>query len=481
MKKQPANIANEKPQNIVRSPFNPTGRANIKTPKGQELIESIRTHGIIEPLIVRPGTNGKPFELIAGERRWRAAQALQLETVPVLVRQATDTEVIELQIAENDDREDTSPIEKAEKYQQLLDQYGKEQPPVTGDAAVKRLVEQTGRSKSALYESLRLTKLAPSVKSAAAAIPPSHLGQLAKLEGDQNAQERVLKEIQKGGRILSFRCTKDLVETELRMAKARKEWDKLAAQHKEKGGKVLDEKDSRTNLVSENDYNYEFSQYGKTYKELMGKHAPVALLGHDSHTWRPIYFYARAEAMTAIEKAGHKKKKATTSSRSSSTSSSRVKTTEQEKQSKEIERIRAERATVAFAEITVKAEKISGDSAALWTWILQQIDANSGVANAKQIAARLGIKGQGYYLGSALANKLKGKTAKFLRGTTIQALMPDILDVPGGRVSTGWDPEFVSACKVFGVNVPDYKVALPKVQTPGKAKPVKKSATRKKH
>jgi ParB family chromosome partitioning protein len=482
MKEQAANIANEKPQNIARSPFN--REVDMKTPAALELIESIRAHGIIQPLIVRPGTNGKPFELIAGERRWRGAMILQLETVPVILREATDTEALELQLIENKDREDLSPIEEAEKYQQILDAYAKEKPPVTGDSAIKRLVEQTGRGKSTIYELLRLTKLAPTVKAVAGKIPPSHLGLLAKLEGDQNAQERVMKEIQKpqawesestpsGGRILSFRNTKDLIDTEIRMAKARKDWEKLAAQHKQNGGRTLGEKDSRKNLVNGREFNYEYSGLGKTYKELMGKHAPAALLAHDSHTWQPIYYYDSAAAIAAIEKNGHKKKKATTSRRNSS--SGRVKTDEQEKQAKEIDRIRAERAAAAFDEITSKAEKVSGESAVLWTWILQQIDATSGFANPGPISQRLGAKGESYYFGSTLINKLKGKTAKFLRGITIQALMPDLLDLPGGRCSTGWDPEFINACKVFGVDLPDYKVAPPKVQTPGKSKPKPKA------
>ena len=90
-----------------------------------ELIESIRQHGIIQPLIVRQV--GTRFELIAGERRWRAAQEIGLATVPAIVRTANDLEVLELSLIENLQRADLNPIEEAQGYARLANEFGMRQ------------------------------------------------------------------------------------------------------------------------------------------------------------------------------------------------------------------------------------------------------------------------------------------------------------------------------------------------------------------
>src|SRR6516165_3707254 len=87
-----------------------------------ELIESIRQHGIIQPLIVR--RVGTRFELIAGERRWRAAQELGFETVPAIIRTASDLEVLELSLIENLQRADLNPIKEAQGYARLANEFG---------------------------------------------------------------------------------------------------------------------------------------------------------------------------------------------------------------------------------------------------------------------------------------------------------------------------------------------------------------------
>ena len=101
----------------------------------QELIDSIRQHGIIQPLIVRAATAGVAargqmgarFELIAGERRWRAAQEIGLATVPGIVRTASDLEVLELSLIENLQRADLNPIEEAQGYARLANEFGMRQ------------------------------------------------------------------------------------------------------------------------------------------------------------------------------------------------------------------------------------------------------------------------------------------------------------------------------------------------------------------
>jgi ParB family chromosome partitioning protein len=119
----------------------------------QELIDSIRQHGIIQPLIVRQ--MGARFELIAGERRWRAAQEIGLVTVPAIVRTASDLEVLELSLIENLQRADLNPIEEAQGYARLANEFGMRQE----DIALK-----VGRSRAAVANALRLLDLHPQVQ-----------------------------------------------------------------------------------------------------------------------------------------------------------------------------------------------------------------------------------------------------------------------------------------------------------------------------
>jgi ParB family chromosome partitioning protein len=119
----------------------------------QELIESIRQHGIIQPLIVRQA--GARFELIAGERRWRAAQEIGLATVPAIIRSANDLEVLELSLIENLQRADLNPIEEAQGYARLANEFGMRQE----DIALK-----VGRSRAAVANALRLLDLHPQVQ-----------------------------------------------------------------------------------------------------------------------------------------------------------------------------------------------------------------------------------------------------------------------------------------------------------------------------
>jgi ParB family chromosome partitioning protein len=120
----------------------------------QELIDSIRQHGIIQPLIVRQV--GARFELIAGERRWRAAQEAGLTQVPIIIRSAGDMEVLELSLIENLQRADLNPIEEAQGYARLANEFGMRQE----DIALK-----VGRSRAAVANAMRLLDLHPQVQA----------------------------------------------------------------------------------------------------------------------------------------------------------------------------------------------------------------------------------------------------------------------------------------------------------------------------
>src|SRR3989440_5998695 len=137
--------------NIVPSALQP--RKDFAREALQELIDSIRQHGIIQPLIVRQV--GVRFELIAGERRWRAAQEAGLTQVPVIIRSASDLEVLEISLIENLQRADLNPIEEAQGYARLANEFGMRQE----DIAVK-----VGRSRAAVANTMRLLDLHPQVQ-----------------------------------------------------------------------------------------------------------------------------------------------------------------------------------------------------------------------------------------------------------------------------------------------------------------------------
>src|SRR5690606_6840197 len=120
------------------------------------LVDSIREKGIIQPLVVRalPGSPGI-YEIIAGERRWRAARMLNLDTVPAIVRECSDREALELALIENIQRDDLTPIEEAQGYQRLLDEFNYTQ---------EELAQAIGKSRSHVANMLRLNQLPDSVK-----------------------------------------------------------------------------------------------------------------------------------------------------------------------------------------------------------------------------------------------------------------------------------------------------------------------------
>ncbi len=132
-------------------PFQP--RKDFSPEALRELADSIKEQGIVQPLIVRERNDY--LELIAGERRWRAAQLLGLAEVPVILRQADDRAVLELALIENLQREDLNPIEEAQGYAQLTEQFQLKQEEV----AIK-----VGKSRAAVANAIRLLKLAPAIQ-----------------------------------------------------------------------------------------------------------------------------------------------------------------------------------------------------------------------------------------------------------------------------------------------------------------------------
>ena len=133
-------------------------RTNFAPQSLAELEQSIRELGVLVPIIVRQlDTSGAAtYELIAGERRWRAAAAARLETIPAIVREADDRSSLELAIVENLQREDLDPVEEAMGFQNLIDEYGFTQ---------ERIAERIGKSRPAVANALRLLGLSDALKA----------------------------------------------------------------------------------------------------------------------------------------------------------------------------------------------------------------------------------------------------------------------------------------------------------------------------
>ena len=144
------------PEQVKINPYQPRQKFHESALEG--LKNSIKQHGILQPLIVTQTMAGK-YELIAGERRLRAAKELNLKKIPIIVRTAKDLEKLELSLVENIQREDLNPIERAEAYKQLIDNFH-----LTQEEAAKRL----GIARSTLNNSLRLLQLPTDVQLALA-------------------------------------------------------------------------------------------------------------------------------------------------------------------------------------------------------------------------------------------------------------------------------------------------------------------------
>ena len=168
-----------------------------------ELVHSVREIGVLQPIVVRTSTEagGEPFELVMGERRWRAVQAAGLETIPAIVRDTTDDDLLRDALLENLHRSQLNPLEEAAAYQQLLEDFG---------ATHEQLADRIGRSRPQVSNTLRLLKLPPLVQRrvAASVISAGHARALLALP-DAAAMERLAQKIVSEG--MSVRATEEAV------------------------------------------------------------------------------------------------------------------------------------------------------------------------------------------------------------------------------------------------------------------------------
>ncbi len=183
-------------EKLVANPNQP--RRRFSQEDLDDLAASIRTKGILQPLIVRPSADDS-YEIVAGERRWRAAQQAQLHEVPVLVRDLDDTEVLEIAIIENIQRADLNAVEEAAGFRQLMDRFGHTQ---------EKLAEALGKSRSHIANLLRLLNLPEDVQQL---VQEGRLsaGHARALITSDNPSE-LAKAVVKGG--LSVRQTETMVK-----------------------------------------------------------------------------------------------------------------------------------------------------------------------------------------------------------------------------------------------------------------------------
>lgn len=165
-----------------------------------ELSRSIKSNGVIQPIVVRKADKG--YEIIAGERRWRASQRAGLMKVPVVVRDVPDDRLLAVALIENIQREDLNPIEEAQAYRQLADDYHLTQ---------EQIAESVGKDRSSIANYLRLLKLPAEVRNnlSAGALTMGHARALLSL-ADEAAQLRVARDI--AARNLSVRETESIVK-----------------------------------------------------------------------------------------------------------------------------------------------------------------------------------------------------------------------------------------------------------------------------
>ena len=166
----------------------------------EELAESVRGKGVLQPVLVRPTNMG--FVIVAGERRWRAAQKAGLREIPVLIREMTEKESFEIALIENIQREDLNLIEEAEAYKRLIDEHGLTQ---------EQLAERVGKERSSVTNTLRLLRLPDSIKESIVAgkLSMGHARALLAIADDNDlrkAAEKVMAEN------LSVRAAEALVQ-----------------------------------------------------------------------------------------------------------------------------------------------------------------------------------------------------------------------------------------------------------------------------
>ena len=224
-------------------------RTSFDQKKLEELAESIKKHGVIQPVLVRK--DGKGFELVAGERRFRAAKLAKLKKIPVVVSNISDVQSLEIAILENIQREDLNPLEVAKGYQRLKDEFG-----YTQEAVAKSV----GKPRSSVANSLRLLTLSPKIQDEIdkGVISEGHAKVLLSVDGVK-AEQLLMRIISENlsVRDLEKQITENPSQTLKKEKKSRDELNLESALSSRIGSKVtIEDKDGKGKMVIKY-YSYE--------------------------------------------------------------------------------------------------------------------------------------------------------------------------------------------------------------------------------
>ena len=232
-------------ESISPNPHNP--RRRFAEDDLIDLAQSIREHGVVQPVVVRPAAERGKYEIIAGERRWRAAQRAGLAEIPIIVREVNDRTALELAIIENVQRSDLNPVEEAAGYQQLIDEHGYTQ---------ADLGQVIGKSRSHVANTLRLLKLSDTIRDMIVdgALSAGHARTLVTAEDPEWLAQHIIREglSVRQAEALSQEPRNDHEPSGRSSRKAEKDADTLALEkrladaiglkvvidHKERGGEV---------------------------------------------------------------------------------------------------------------------------------------------------------------------------------------------------------------------------------------------------
>lgn len=261
-------------------------QANPLQPRGvispdslNELIESIREQGILEPLVVAKTPAG--YQLIAGERRWRAARIMGLVKVPVVIKDVTPREMLEMSIVENVQREDLNPIEKALAYKRLIDEFG---------LGTNEVAKRVGKSAPAVSNTIRLLSLPDAIKDAlvAGVISEGHVRPLVSI-GDQRLMLDLFKKILRENS--TVRQTEDMArrtKAEVEKKEPRTNQSRLWVPELDEMAKKVEKKYdlskvnvyqsrsiARITIAIKGDVNETTAKVKEIYKALTGEEAPA--------------------------------------------------------------------------------------------------------------------------------------------------------------------------------------------------------------
>ena len=224
-------------------------RTSFDQKKLEELAESIKKHGVIQPVLVRK--DGKGFELVAGERRFRAAKLAKLKKIPVVVSNISDVQSLEIAILENIQREDLNPLEVAKGYQRLKDEFGYTQ---------ETVAKSVGKPRSSVANSLRLLTLSPKIQDEIdkGVISEGHAKVLLSVDGVK-AEQLLMRIISENlsVRDLEKQITESSPQTSKKEKKSRDELNLESALSSRIGSKVtIEDKDGKGKMVIKY-YSYE--------------------------------------------------------------------------------------------------------------------------------------------------------------------------------------------------------------------------------